>query len=160
VIAVQDDSLYRLEASVPDGDVSHLHKGMAVDVSIGADQMKSRGIISVIAPSGDPGTRKFVVKVDLPKSVKVLAGNFGRMSFAVGHIQGIAVPESVVHDEGGLTSVFVADDNGYARMRVIKVGRTLKNGVEIVSGLASGDRVIVENTGVLADGVKVKLEGN
>jgi multidrug efflux pump subunit AcrA (membrane-fusion protein) len=43
-------------------------------------------------------------------------------------------------------------------MRNVKIGRRAGDGIEILSGIEPEDRVIVENTGVLDDGVPVRAE--
>jgi len=157
IITVEDDSLYRLEADVPDKDAGRLSIGQTVSVSIGSENVTCEGKVAVIAPSGDPSSRKFVVKVNLPKSAAVRSGNFGRLSFATGNALGVIVPEAALRDEGGLTFVFVVGKDDRAQMRVLKPGRKMDDGIEIISGLNAGDRVIVSNTGVLADGLPVRV---
>ena len=50
-------------------------------------------------------------------------------------------------DSGGGDSVFVLDADGrHARRRLIRVGRRNPEQVEILSGLAPGDRIVISNT--------------
>lgn len=157
VIAVEDDSLYRLEATVASSDVEDLYLGKQVTVTLGTDERRGVGRVSVISPSGDPGSRKFLVKVDLPKRLRARSGDFGRVSFPRRYSRGIVLDERAVRDQGGLTAVFLVDERGRARMQVVKTGRRLDGGIEVISGLSAGDRVIIDSTGVLADGVRVRL---
>lgn len=158
VIVVQSDSGYRLEATVPEKHVSALRIGKTVDVAIGSDGRRDQGRVAVISPAGDPSSRKFLVKVDLPDRLRPRAGEFGRMSFAVGYSKGTLVPEQALRDQGGLPVVFVVDGKGKARVRAVRTGRKTERGVEILSGLSPGDRVVLESAGVLADGVPVSFE--
>lgn len=159
VISIQADSNYRLEATVPESSAGNVYVGKTVDVNIGSDGRTAEGRVAVISPAGDPASHKFTVKVDLPASLRARSGEFGRMSFPVSYSKGVIVPETALHDEGGLPTVFIVDKQNAARMQAVKVGRTTKGGVEILSGLRAGDRVIVENTGLLADGASVSIEG-
>ena len=69
-----------------------------------------------------------------------------------------SLPEEALRDTGGLPTVFIVDGEDRARMRNVKIGRRAGDGIEILSGLEPDDRVIVENTGVLDDGVPVRAE--
>ena len=158
VIAVQADANYRLEATVPEKYMDNIYIGKAVNVTIGSDDKTARGTVAVISPAGDPASHKFVVKVDLPAGLGAHSGQFGRINFPVSYSRGLIVPESAIHDEGGLPTVFIVDSKNRARMQAVKVGRSIDGGVEILSGIQSGDHVIVQNSGVLADGARVRIE--
>ena len=64
--------------------------------------------------------------------------------------------EAIGRDEGG-DFVWMAD-GGAARRRAVEVGMRGDERVEIASGLASGDRVIVPGAETLTDGVRVIVE--
>ncbi|MCL5104494.1 MAG: efflux RND transporter periplasmic adaptor subunit [Armatimonadetes bacterium] len=159
VISVQADSNYRLEATVPESSAANIFVGKRVNVSIGADNRTAVGTVAVVSPAGDPTSHKFVVKVELPATLKARSGEFGRISFPIGYSKGVIVPEVAIHNEGGLPILYIVGEKNRARMQVVKVGRKTDSGVEILSGLTDGDRVIVGNTGVLSDGVSVRIEG-
>ena len=52
---------------------------------------------------------------------------------------------------------FVADGDR-ARLRLVKTGKRLGNEVEVVSGIAAGDRVIFEGTEQLHDGQAIQVK--
>jgi len=159
VICVEDDSLYRLEAAVPDKDASNLFVGGTVRVTIGSDGRVGEGRVSVLSPIGDPATRTVLAKIDIPNTLRPRSGEFGRVSIPVGFTKAVVVPLRALHDEGGLAHIFVVAEGSRAKMRVVKTGRALEEGVEVISGLAPGDRVIVRNVGVVTDGVAVRVVG-
>jgi multidrug efflux pump subunit AcrA (membrane-fusion protein) len=80
------------------------------------------------------------------------------MSFPVGYSKGVIVPESALHDEGGLATLFIVDDQNRVRMQAVKSGRNIDGGIEILSGIKNGDRVIVSSKGVLSDGALARIE--
>ncbi len=67
----------------------------------------------------------------------------------------LLVPTSAVRTDGGQSIVFVVRDDRVER-RAVKVGVTEGNQVEVVSGLVSGDRIVVEGNDALTDGSRVK----
>ncbi len=62
---------------------------------------------------------------------------------------------SALVTRGGLTGVYVAEGD-VARLRWLRIGRANGGSVEVLSGLASDDAVIVDPKG-LADGRKVQV---
>jgi hypothetical protein len=67
----------------------------------------------------------------------------------------VLVPKSAVRTENGQSVVFVVRADRVER-RAITVGLTNRDQIEVISGLASGDRVVVEGFDGLADGARVK----
>jgi RND family efflux transporter MFP subunit len=67
----------------------------------------------------------------------------------------LMVPKIAVRADGGQTVVFVVKDDRVER-RAVKAGAEQGDQVEIVSGLSSGERIVVEGHGTLADGSRVK----
>jgi HlyD family secretion protein len=65
------------------------------------------------------------------------------------------VPKTAVRSESGQSIVFVVREDRVER-RAVKVGSAQGDQVEVVSGLNSGDRVVVEGHDSLADGTRVK----
>ena len=67
----------------------------------------------------------------------------------------VVVPKSAVRTENGQSVVFVVRADRVER-RAVTVGLTNRDQIEVISGLASGDRVVVEGFEGLADGARVK----
>jgi len=67
----------------------------------------------------------------------------------------LLVSKTAVRTEGGQSIVFIVREDRVER-RAVKVGAADGDRVEIVSGLSSGDRIVVEGPAGLADGSRVK----
>lgn len=160
VLTVQDDSVYRLEASVADLDFKSVRVGTPVELEIGADGRIGTGVVSVMAPAGDPSTRKFTVKVDVPKSMNPVSGDYGKVGIETGASFGLVLPNSAIHDESGIDNVFVATKDNRTDMRIVRTGRKTSHGTEITTGLRAGDRVVTWSAGPLSDDAPIKVEGN
>jgi multidrug efflux pump subunit AcrA (membrane-fusion protein) len=63
----------------------------------------------------------------------------------------LVVPAAALVSRGQLEIVFVARD-GKAQMRIVRVGRQLDGGVEILAGLAPGESVVVDGAAGLREG--------
>ncbi|MBL0060820.1 MAG: hypothetical protein IPP40_04865 [bacterium] len=68
----------------------------------------------------------------------------------------ILVPRSVLYSTGGLQLVTVVDSAGFARARVVTVGRTRGEEIEILSGLAAGEAVVLDRVGAIIEGTRIE----
>jgi multidrug efflux pump subunit AcrA (membrane-fusion protein) len=96
------------------------------------------GKIVEIAPSADPQTRAFLVKVHLPAEEGVYSGMFGRLLIPVGESRVIAAPAKAIFRVGQLEMVLVKAKEGYQRMHVT-TGRQKNHLIEILSGLSGNE---------------------
>jgi RND family efflux transporter MFP subunit len=112
-------------------------------------------IVSVINPSGDPSSRRFLIKCDLPAAVAARSGSFARLELpaAAGEAAPVWAPRAALVERGGLTGLFVVRD-GVARLRWIDPGVEREEGVVVRAGLAAGEEVILDPGG-LTDGAPV-----
>jgi multidrug efflux system membrane fusion protein len=60
-----------------------------------------------------------------------------------------------VRQEGGSEVVMVVAD-GTAERRAVRIGAAFGDDVQVIAGLAAGERVVVEGAEGLVDGVRVK----
>lgn len=145
LLRIEDPRHLRLEATVAEGDVKAVSRGEAIPVIIDAlDGEPLKGTVAQVLPAGDPATHTFQVKVTLPPTPGLKTGMFGRMQFDTGTSRAMVVPAAAVVARGDLTGVFVVGADHLARLRWIKVGRTLGGQVEVLSGLNNGERVLAE----------------
>jgi RND family efflux transporter MFP subunit len=148
---------YRLEAVVPEDLQASTAIGDSAGIHIDALGTKAIvGRVVEIVPQADATTHSFIVKFALPATAGVKSGMFGRASIRAGSRQRILVPASAVWERDGLHFVFALNDDGVARLRIVTVGRTFGDRVEALSGLGTGDRIVVGNRDGVSDGVKVE----
>jgi multidrug efflux pump subunit AcrA (membrane-fusion protein) len=107
--------------------------------------------VAEIAPIADPSSRTFRVKLDVPASPGLMLGQFARLIVPAGEYTSMHVPASAVVQRGQMDILFVVE-NRHARLHLVRTGRRLDNETEILSGLDSGDSVVVDNPQQLVDG--------
>jgi multidrug efflux pump subunit AcrA (membrane-fusion protein) len=64
--------------------------------------------------------------------------------------------KQAIVERGSLTSVWVVGSDNIARMRLVKVGKSSGDMVEILSGLSDGERVVVSGMGKMSEGATVE----
>jgi multidrug efflux pump subunit AcrA (membrane-fusion protein) len=112
--------------------------------------------IADIVPSANTLSRTFTAKIPLQRK-GLKSGMFGRGSISLGTtVKGMTLPKKGVVERGALTFVWVLDKENIARMRIVKVGKSIGERIEILSGLSDGERVIVGSAEKVSEGQKVE----
>lgn len=156
LLEMEDATALRLEADVPEAVVGRLALGDKLPVRVSALEKELEGVVSEIAPTADAGSRTFLVKLDLPGSSGLRAGQFGRVAMPVGETFALRVPVAAVMQRGQMELVFIVSD-GRAHLRLVKTGKLIGNEVELVSGVEAGEKIVVEGTVGLRDGQPVMM---
>ena len=100
-------------------------------------------------------SRTFTVRFNLPSRPALKLGMMGQMRFVSGQRHRIEIPETALVRRGQLDTLFVIS-NDRARLRLVRGGQRNAGTVEILSGLAEGERVISNPGKGLRDGDSVE----
>jgi membrane fusion protein, multidrug efflux system len=155
---VQVDPL-KLSFTIPEKDVSLLKTGQ--DVSFSVDTFPGRefsGRVSAINPSLDERTRSLKAEAVVPNGPGELKpGFFARVKvFTSASKQALLVPSNAIQYEGTHVKVFL-DDGGKAREQAVKLGAKYGDMVEVIEGLAGGEKLIVVGQNNLTSGMKINV---
>ena len=156
LLVLEQAGVYRLEASVEESLAPRVRAGQTVSVTIDSVGTAVQARVSEIVPSVDPASRSFIAKIDLPSMPGLRSGAFGRASFPIGTQRAVLIPERAIERQGQLQTVLVADGD-VARARLVTAGRKSGDSVEILSGLAGGDRLIWPRPAGVADGSRIEV---
>ncbi|MCX7867214.1 MAG: efflux RND transporter periplasmic adaptor subunit [Limisphaera sp.] len=157
LVEIEDPRALRLEADVPEALLEKVQLGQRLEVRIPAAQVTLEGTVSEITPVADPRTRTFPVKVDLPPQPGLRSGLFGRLVIPVAEVEAIRVPARAVLVRGQMELAYVVRGER-AELRLVKTGKRLAEEVEVVSGLAPGEVLVVEADQPLRDGQPVRVK--
>ncbi|MCB9655281.1 MAG: efflux RND transporter periplasmic adaptor subunit [Deltaproteobacteria bacterium] len=160
LVDLEDPASLRLEVAVPEALIGFLKVGTPIPATIGTNT-RLDAVVAEIAPAANPGTRTFLVKLDLPSSdlpsaESLRPGQFGRAMIPTRRSEILRIPEASVIHRGQMEIVFVAVD-GHAQLRLIKTGKLFGDSVEVVAGLEPDDLLVVEGASGLVDGQPVEV---
>jgi membrane fusion protein, multidrug efflux system len=158
VITTLDDvSVIKLNFTVPETSLSLIRKGLPVTaVSPAVPSRQFRGEISELDSRVDPITRSITVRARIPNPDGLLRpGMFMTVSLRGEAVPAIVVPESAIVPEQGRTFVFVVRE-AKAERHEVHVGQRRPGEVQIASGLREGERVVIEGTQNLREGMPVR----
>lgn len=161
ILSIVDLSRMEIEAPVPAAEIGPVRVGQAVELRIEGVAQRQVGHIVRIAPSTQAGTRSIPVYIALDnRDPSVRAGLFAQGSLAVETRDGVlTIPLNAVRDAGARLFVY-AIVAGVLAERDVRLGVRDDGGsglVEVVSGLASGDRIVAGNLGALRAGTRVRV---
>ena len=108
----------------------------------------------------DPSTGSYALRVEVPNPDHVLMpGMYVRAKLGAGVRQdAVLVPQQgVARDPKGNTSALVVNAQGVVEQRPVVVSRTIGDQWLVESGLAAGDRVVVEGLQKIAPGAEVEV---
>jgi membrane fusion protein, multidrug efflux system len=157
LLTLEAPSEMQVEADVPEAMASHVHREAHLVCRADDVGEELTGVVSEIAPTADPGSRTFRVKLDLPPTPGLRPGQFARLLVPVGISHSLRVPAAAVVRRGQLEMVFVVA-NQNAQLRLAKTGRCFGDTVEILSGLEADDSVVVDGADRLSDGQPVEAK--
>ena len=151
LLQMENPDTLRLEAEVPEALIGNVKLGDKLSVRIAAVANEIEGAVAEMSPTADPNSRTYLVKLDLLGATGLRSGQFGRVSVPVGEASAIRVPAAAVILRGQMELVFVVV-SGHAQLRIVKTGNRVGEEVEVVSGLDSGEQVVIDGAAALTDG--------
>jgi RND family efflux transporter MFP subunit len=146
----------RLVADVPSRLAGNVLPDAKLAVRVDTVPDTITGTLAEISPAADPASRTVRMKVDLPETAGLRAGQFGRLAVPVGEATFLFVPPTALVRRGQLEILFVAAD-GKAQMRLVRTGKETAQGIEILAGLEAGEVVVIEGAGTLRDGQPLQM---
>jgi RND family efflux transporter MFP subunit len=156
-----DESLLVTRVQVSELDVVHLGGGEHVTVVLDAyPDAPVPGRIRRIFPGADPQSRLVPVEIALgtpPAGVVVRPGFLARVRLDLDAIEGaLVVPNAALGASADGAFVFMVDADTIIR-RPVQTGLTAGGWLQIVSGLAEGERVVTSGHTNLRSGVRVRV---
>lgn len=159
LILVESPS-YRVEAPVDEKLLPSMQMGTSVAISIDSVNIDTTGRITEIVRQIDPLTRTFIVKIALSETSQPLQGGlYAKVRYPVGNKKVLSVPVSSIVTRGELKGVYTVNQQGVITLRLVKTGKQQDGMVEVLTGLTSGERIIVSGTDRALDGGEVADAG-
>lgn len=148
----------RIRIDIPEQAIPEVQLGQSVSVTTSAWPDKSfSGKIARISPNVTAASRTMTVEAEIENSSGVLKpGQFVTVRILQPRPEpAVLVPVRAVKTEAGVSRLFVIKD-GHAQQRLVQVGQTEGDLIEIKSGVASDEQVATSNVDQLSDGIVVR----
>jgi RND family efflux transporter MFP subunit len=162
LFVVSETSKLRVYVNVPQSYVPSIPVGTKAHISV--PEYPGRTFPATVEASAQSvdiasGTTRMQLVVDNSHG-ELMTGDFTNVNFDLAHPEiAISVPASaLIFNQSGLHVAIVSSD-GRIVLREITISRDLGNEVEIASGIAADDRVVVNPPDGIATGDKVRIAG-
>jgi RND family efflux transporter MFP subunit len=164
LFTVEGGGDFQAEILVPENQISSMRKGDKVKVILKDSGTEINGSISEFSRSSVNTGGQYFAKVGLDKkdlaSVQLFSGMYVNVLLPIKNTakateSKVMVNKNAIVEQGQLTGIYTASENGTAILRWVRPGKTYGDKVEVLSGLSSEENYIAEYEGRLMNGVKV-----
>jgi membrane fusion protein (multidrug efflux system) len=155
ITTLDDDSVMNLEFHVPATYLETLRPGLEIVARARAyEDREFRGRVRSVDSRVDPVTRSVIARAEIPNPDRALRpGMLMSVDLLKKPRDALVIPESAVVPSGRKTFVFRVDEaGGKAQRREVRLGSRREGEVEVLDGLAAGDRVVSHGTQRVRDG--------
>jgi RND family efflux transporter MFP subunit len=143
LVAIAGSGPLRVIASVPQAAAAQVRTARTANVYV-EDRVLTASSITVY-PAADPQSGTFRARAELPDSPTGLApGMHAKVGFVTGEAPRTTVPREAIVDRSELRAVYVVTPAGEVVLRQVRLGRVIGEDVEVIAGLAPGERVATE----------------
>jgi RND family efflux transporter MFP subunit len=149
----------RTYLNLPQSDAESVRAGQHATLTIPElPGRKFNGIVSRTANALDPATRTLLTEVQVPNQAGVLMpGMYAQVDLSVPRRDPpLAIPGDtlIIRGDGPQVAILTGDDTvHFAR---IQLGRDFGDHIEVLSGISEGDRLIINPSDAVREGIKVK----
>jgi len=151
LLTVETPSSLELTANINESLLQKVKTGTPVYVESNGKNISSK--ITTVIPIIDPMTRTFKVKIALSG---VSSGQYLKVKIPVAKKEALLVPSAAIVQKGELTGVYTVDDKNIISYRLIRIGKTNGNKVEVLSGLNNGEKIITSGVDNAVDGGEIR----
>ncbi|KAA2285305.1 efflux RND transporter periplasmic adaptor subunit [Arenimonas fontis] len=140
----------RVNVEVPQSDVNAIREHLQAAVLLpGGRRLQAERV--VVFPYADPRTHSFRVRVELPEAETGLQpGMTVKTAFKLGEQARLMVPVSALVRRSEVTAVYVVGTDNRVSLRQVRLGRRIEDRVEVLAGLAEGERIAADPLAALA----------
>ncbi|WP_372751027.1 efflux RND transporter periplasmic adaptor subunit [Labilibaculum sp.] len=163
LLAIEKKGEFKVMARIPENEIGKIKKNDPVFVQISAmGDVKIKGLVSEVNPSSQYTGNQFEAKIVLQPSKEqqsnLFSGMYANVLIEKGAMPSIMIPEKVLVHKGQLTGIYTVSESGTAMLRWLRLGKTIGNQVEVLSGLSDGEKYIISYQGKIWDGAKLTIQ--
>ena len=161
---VRIDAVDRLQLvfAVPEIGVPFVRKGMPVTITVKPfPEIRFAGEVFFVSPTLDAATRRLTLKAWVPNpDHKLQPGLFANLEVQLSERpNAIVLPDAAILVDQGGNFVWRVGEDGKAQRVPIEIGLRKASRVEVIGGLAAGDRIVSAGTQKVTEGGAVKIAG-
>lgn len=148
----------KVDFRVPEMYFNRIQVGQTLNIRLDAlPGAERQGEVYAVSPLVEAGGRSILLRATVPNpDSRLRPGMFARVQLLFGADDVLAVPEAALAPSGQAQYVFTVKD-GRAHRTEVTLGERRDGKVEILTGVAPGDRVVIAGFQRLTDGSPVEV---
>lgn len=162
LVSIESPGNFEVIAMVPETEISQIKENTKVTVTVKSMNETVAGIVTEVSPSAQQTGGQYLVKIRLNKTdVNVRSGMFATVAFPVekkSTTQTILIPTEALVTQGQLSGVYTVSQSNTALLRWLRLGKTMGDQVEVLSGLQAEEQFITNANGKLYNGAKISIQ--
>jgi RND family efflux transporter MFP subunit len=159
LMAIVNPNLIKVEFNLTERLIDKVAPGDEVVVRfLSLPGQEFSGVVTAVSPAADPRTGVFLVEATLENEAGLLApGFFAEVDLVVDASEGnLVIPRSALLREGDQYYVYIVEGER-ARKKLVTLGLSDGEKVEVLSGLEEDDLVVIKGQHYLEEGSKVSI---
>lgn len=142
----------RVNTNIPQSIVMQVRRLKQAAVYVGNQRVEAAKI--TIFPEAATPSSTFRARLELPPGALDLApGMYVKVGLVIGEADRLLIPASAVIERSEVTGVYVIDSRGQATLRYVRPGQRVGDKIEVLAGLAPGERIALDPIAAGADAV-------
>lgn len=159
IAIIGDIANLQVTANIPERYVSVLKTGLKANITVEAyPDVVFKATVTRVSPVVDTTSRtKEVVLHFDSRDERINAGMFGKVKlFTEDYSDEVVMPSDSLVQNGDSFYAYVVNSDSTVSKREVKLGKSVDGVVQIVRGLAAGEKVVVQGQTSLGDGSKIQ----
>ena len=160
LFTIIENGRLELQVKMPETLLGQIRPGQTVQVTSDVDSnLQLLGKVREIDPILEEDVPQATVKIDLPEGTDLKPGMSLRSAINTSTATGQTVPmDALLPQPDGSAIAYVVQSDNTVKARSVKMGEILPDRqVEVVSGLQTGERIVVEGAAYLKDGDNIQI---
>lgn len=162
LLEVESPGKFQVLAMVPESEILQIKAKTDVEVVLKSLNETVKGKVVEVSTSAKNTGGQFMVKVVLDKSdANIMSGMYATVRFPVAKSDAsdtVMIPLEAVVNNGQLTGIYTVSESNTALLRWLRLGRTIGDQIEVLSGLTAEEQYIVSADGKLYNGAKINIQ--
>ena len=162
LLEVESPGKFQVLAMVPESEILQIKADTNVHVVLKSLGKTVKGKVVEVSTSAKNTGGQYMVKVILEKTdATVMSGMYATVQFpteSTESTQAVMLPKEAIVINGQLTGVYTVSQSNTALLRWLRLGRTIGDNVEVLSGMSSDEQYIVSADGKLYNGAKINIQ--
>lgn len=163
ILTIEQNGELQVTASIPENYIQYVKVGDVAKMELKSLGITIDGKVSELSPSAfrTGGQYSMKLAIDTKDKENIRPGMY--VNILIANKTGENITSKIMLDKSSivyrdqLTGVYVIDAQSQANLRWIRLGKTIGNQVEVLSGLSQNDKIVSKAEGKLYNGVKVSV---